>query len=286
MKAVLFLSDCLRDDVIEIEGGLRLKDHWSLCGFTGPSFISILYSSTEEGEPGINSYTRKALKHLTPFTKLLPKSILITQTAAINRFDGWGEVFDRFVWLDWNEYFVSDCVTLAQQYLKENDDIFILLFACETHTVVYERWGGMDRAAEVTIRQLQRLLPHVDVLCFSADHGETFWEDGTSSHTAINDPSLTPEQFKVPCYFFGVGEGVLEEPTSHLALAPTFLSFFGIDPPSEYEGEALPLKVTGEGKAVKSFKVTPTSSLLRRSKSIVKVSKGLGRSEVCVGSIF
>jgi arylsulfatase A-like enzyme len=75
------------------------------------------------------------------------------------------------------------------------------------------------------------------VLCFTSDHGESFFEHGRPFHTNwVYDTEL-----RVPLILMGAGvtNGIEERPVSLLDLGPTWLALAGVPIPTHWRGRSL-----------------------------------------------
>ncbi|HOJ34661.1 MAG TPA: sulfatase-like hydrolase/transferase [Candidatus Hydrogenedentes bacterium] len=107
-----------------------------------------------------------------------------------------------------------------------------------------------DAEVRYVDRSVRRLLAELDLLklgassyvCFTASHGEEFWEHGAWGH----GQSLYDEVVRVPLILAGRGirPRVEETPVSLLDVAPTLASLAGAGVPTVWQGNVLPVLPT------------------------------------------
>lgn len=262
MKTTLFISDSIRTGFIEpyFSDGLTFHNHWALHGYTGPSFLNIVLSTTKTDYPTNLRYRGKPIAHGRAYPSNAKSicthfkdSCFITQHPLFSPQEGYGrlaeqhhymafEFKERKVKLQTNR--LTQLVEVGKTFLEtSSDDAMLLLFSIETHARgrnIYfpNSEDPVVESVKYTAEAIRPLIDESDLFLVTSDHGD-IWKDGKWQHPTTSTREENPTQFKIPLIMVGVGQGDYVEETNTLDVAPTILHLNGKPIPKNYEGRIL-----------------------------------------------
>lgn len=262
MKTTLFVSDSLQKGFIEpyFSEGFIFNNHWSIHGYTGPSFLNIILSSTKTNYPTNLKYREKSIAYGRAYPKNAKSvcthfkdSCFITQHPIFSPQEGYDRLAEQFHYMafEFKERKVkiqtnrlSQLVETGKAFLEaSSDDAMLLLFSIETHTRgcnIYfpNSEDPVSESVKYTAKTIRPLIDASDLFLITSDHGD-IWKDGKWQHPMTSTREENPTQFMIPLIILGVGQGNYSGETNTLDLSPTILSLNGKSIPKNYEGRVL-----------------------------------------------
>ena len=257
MKTVLLVLDSLRRGYIEhhYPDAFIYRDHWALHGYTGPSFLNMLLSTTktdyptrlqDKGQP--LGWARSYPPDAKSVCKEFKDSCFITQHPIFSRQEGYDRVADSYIYMALayedrkkllEDYRLAALAAAGGQFLDTaDDDAMLLLWSNETHSRgcnVYfpDAEDPLKSSVEYCVEVVKPLVDASDLFIITSDHGDLIG----GQHPVDSTREGQPSQFKVPLIIIGVGRGVHLEETDHLDLAPLILNLNDKSIPGHYEGK-------------------------------------------------
>jgi len=281
MFITILVSDCLRKGLIEPyfekEDVFIFRNHWSLHGFTGPSFINIALSQTKTDYPsnifstnyGVFvkrqkgqhplSHARSYPPNAKSFCLEFQDSMFITQHPSFNSIDGQDKVAKKFVFMSYEEnpycWRLTDIVKVGVRYLKmmklrSVDDVVLFIWSVETHGNPRRKHFGLKgedlaikKSVKYTANVIHPLIETSDIFMLTSDHGETYIPKhgnlGEWGHPDGTSRKTHPSQFTIPWFIWGIGKGEYKKETTLLDIAPTICYLAGKPIPKRFEGKVV-----------------------------------------------
>jgi arylsulfatase A-like enzyme len=173
----------------------------------------------------------------------------------------------------WTHYLDPHCpYSPPPEYVAPEDRRLIDRFAHgdRTRADVLERmYDGEIRYVDDELGRVFAAIPENALVVISSDHGEEFWEHGRYDH----GKTLYEESIRVPLvvrYPEGVG-GVSDAPVGLVDLAPSILSYLGLDAPPSMQGRDIRVAARGDEGDVTAF---AGSSMLKGQRRYCVIYKG------------
>lgn len=262
MKTTLFISDSLREGFIEpyFPEGFTFHNHWALHGYTGPSFLNTVLSTTKTDYPTNLKHRGKPIAHGRAYPKNTKSvcthfkdSCFITQHPIFSPQEGYDRLAEQFHYLafEFKERKVktqtnrlSQLVEMGKAFLEtSSDDAMLLLFSIETHARgrnIYfpNSKDPINESVKYTAKVIRPLIDVSDIFLITSDHGD-IWKNGKWQHPITSTREENSMQFKIPLIILGVDQGDYMEETNTLDVAPTILHLNGKPIPTNYEGRII-----------------------------------------------
>lgn len=262
MKTVLLVLDSLQSGFIEpyYPDGFIFRNHWALHGYTGPSFLNMMLSTTKTDYPTHLKHRDKSIVWARSYPlnaksvcKEFKDSCFITQHPMLSRQEGYDQVASHFSYMAFEfkerKTRLEDCrlgslVDVGVRFLNTSEsDVMVLLWSIETHSRgcnIYfpDSKDPLRDSIEYSVNAVQPLIDASDLFIITSDHGGIRNPStGKIWHPLTSTRKEHPSQFKVPLIVLGAGQGECLRETNHLDLAPLILYLNGKNIPENYEGK-------------------------------------------------